>query len=292
MGSRIRVWSEDEKQILIKNYPTMGSSYCSELIGRSKRACIVMAKRLKLKRKTNIKYENIESFKKIVSESKTYTEVVIKLELSPKSSGNFQTIKKYILKYNLDISHFQSGFQSGNKPENIKTIDEVLIKNSFFSRKNLKRKLYKEGLKEKKCEICGIDENWFNGSKLVHILDHINGDPHDNRIENLRIVCPNCNSTLETNCGKNKVKKIYDTEKGTYLSDKTHKKCICGKVILKNSKFCSKCNGENNRKIERPDLETLLKDVEELGYVGAGKKYGITDNGLRKWIKLYEKTNL
>jgi hypothetical protein len=123
---------------------------------------------------------------------------------------------------------------------------------------------------------------------LVHILDHVNGDPYDNRIENLRIVCPNCNSTLETNCGKNKNKKIYDSEKDIYKSDKRYKKCTCGKVILKESKFCSKCNGINQRKSDRPDLETLLKDVEELGYVGAGKKYKITDNGLRKWIKSYQ----
>jgi hypothetical protein len=148
---------------------------------------------------------------------------------------------------------------------------------------------YQENLKEKKCEICGIDENWFGGSKLVHILDHINGDPYDNRIENLRIVCPNCNSTLDTNCRGNKVNKIYDSEKDLYRSDKTHKKCSCGIIILKGSKFCTKCNGENQRKFERPDLETLLQDVKELGYVGAGKKYGITDNGLRKWIKSYQK---
>jgi hypothetical protein len=282
-------WSDYEKELLIKYFPTMGSTYCSDLLSRSKRACQEMAKKLKLKRRVNFRYQNIEEFKKIVDESNTYTEVVIKLGLSPRCSGNFQTVKKYIKKHEIDISHFTKGeFQVGNTPKNKKRLDEVLIENSYFSRNNLKRKLYNENIKEKKCEICGIGQDWYNGTKIVHILDHINGNPYDNRIENLRIICPNCNSTLDTNCGKNKIKKIYDSEKDVYRSEKTHKKCFCGKVILKGSKFCSKCNGENQRKFERPDLETLLQDVKELGYVGAGKKYEITDNGLRKWIISYQ----
>jgi len=290
MGSKSKEWSESEKELLTKYFPNMGSTYCSELIGRSIRACREMSKKLKLKRKINFRYENIESFENIVKNSQTYTEVVIKLGLSPRSSGNFQTVKKYITKYQIDISHFTKGeFQRGNSPKNKKDLEDILVKNSLFSRNSLKRKLYQENIKEKKCEICGIGEDWFGGSKLVHILDHINGDPYDNRIDNLRIVCPNCNSTLETNCRGNKVNKIYDPEKDVYRSDKTHKKCFCGTIILKESKFCTKCNGENQRKFERPDLETLIKDVKELGYVGSGKKYGITDNGLRKWIKSYQK---
>lgn len=287
--SSIKVWNEEEKELLKKNFPIMGSMYCSELIGRSKRSCQEMAKKLGIKRKVNFRYEDVEKFENLIKNSKNYTEVVIKLGLSPRCSGNFQTVKKYILKYNIDISHFTGGeFKKGNLPQNRIDLDKVLIKNSFFNRGKLKIKLYKENLKEKKCEICGIGEDWFGGTKLVHILDHINGDPYDNRIENLRIVCPNCNSTLETNCVGNKIKKIYDSDNKTYKSIKTHKKCSCGKVILKNSKSCVKCNGEKQRKFERPDLDTLLKDVKELGYVGAGKKYGVTDNGLRKWIKKYD----
>jgi len=59
--------------------------------------------------------------------------------------------------------------------------------------------LYQEKLKNKVCELCGQDENW-NGKKMSLILDHINGINNDNRLENLRIVCPNCNATLDTHC--------------------------------------------------------------------------------------------
>ena len=71
--------------------------------------------------------------------------------------------------------------------------------------KYLKKRLYIEGLKKRECELCGQGEEW-KGKKMSLILDHINGVHDDNRLINLRIVCPNCNATLETHAGKNKNK--------------------------------------------------------------------------------------
>ena len=79
-----------------------------------------------------------------------------------------------------------------------------MIENSSYrSTDSLKKRLYKEGIKERVCEKCGQDENW-KGEHISLILDHINGVNNDNRIENLRILCPNCNATLETHCKGNK----------------------------------------------------------------------------------------
>ena len=249
-----------------------------------------MAKRLKLKR--SFGYENEEKIKSLVSSCKTYTECVIKLGLSPRCSGNFQTIKKYIKKYNIDISHFQNGFSIMNIPKNKQKLEDILVKDSLFSRHSLKERLYKENLKKKECEICGMGEEWFSDNKIVHILDHINGDPYDNRIDNLRIVCPNCNSTLETSTGKNKnkIKRIYDSKKDKYVSNKKYKKCLCGNIILIDSQFCTKCNGEQQRKVQRPSYEILLEELKESNYTLVGRKYGVSDNCIRKWIKNYEKT--
>lgn len=279
-------WSDKEKETLIKIFPSMGSEYCSNILGRTKRGCQEMAKRLKLKR--IFKFQNEELVKDIVKNSKTYTECIIKIGLSPRCSGNFQTLKKYIKIYNIDISHFVGGnFKNGNIPKTKKELTEYLKKDTFVSTSTIKERLYKEGIKKRECEMCGQDENWKE-KKISLILDHISGDKYDNRIENLQIVCPNCNATLSTHCVGTKVNKIYDKEKDEYKSDKVCKRCFCGKIILINSKMCTTCNGKKNRKQDRPDLNTLLKDVEELGYVGAGRKYGISDNGFRKWIRTYE----
>jgi hypothetical protein len=74
-------------------------------------------------------------------------------------------------------------------------LEEILVDNSTYSRSNLKMRLYEEGLKEPRCELCGQGENW-RGKYMGMILDHINGVRNDNRLENLQIVCPNCAATL------------------------------------------------------------------------------------------------
>ena len=66
----------------------------------------------------------------------------------------------------------------------------------------VKRHLLREGIKKNECEVCGI-KDWMGAPLSCH-LDHINGNSHDHRIENLRMICPNCHSQTNTYCGKNK----------------------------------------------------------------------------------------
>ena len=98
----------------------------------------------------------------------------------------------------------------------------------------------------------------------------------DNRIENLRFICPNCHSQQKTS--KNKKRKYY---------------CKCGNLKGKKSNLCGDCAATqprlDKRKVNRPSLEVLLQDVKDLGYCGTGRKYGVSDNAVRKWIKAYNK---
>ncbi len=163
-----------------------------------------------MKKNTNKLLYTEENLKKCIDESNSLTDVLKLLNIRT-AGGNYRTLKKYIDKYDLDISHFDPDKIRIEKLKNItkeKKIEilDILVVNSTYSRKSLKKRLYDEGLKEKKCELCGQDENWL-GKKMSLILDHINGVHNDNRIENLRIVCPNCNATLDTHCGKNNSKK-------------------------------------------------------------------------------------
>ena len=124
------------------------------------------------------------------------------------AGGNYRVINKYIKEYNIDISHFETnGERFIRMIDNFvkKDISVFLVENCNCSRANLKRRLFEEKLLDNKCCICGQDENW-KGIKISLILDHINGKHNDNRIENLRIVCPNCNAGLDTFAGKNNKK--------------------------------------------------------------------------------------
>jgi len=69
------------------------------------------------------------------------------------------------------------------------------------SRTHLKQRLLKAGLKENRCELCGISE-WL-GKPLNMQLHHLNGDGSDNRLENLELLCANCHSQTSTYGGRN-----------------------------------------------------------------------------------------
>jgi len=273
MGSKkIEKWTKEEESILIENYSEIGPSGCSNILKRTIRACQIRAKRLKLKYKSSKDYYEFENLKNIINSSFTYSDCLRKMNLSTRP-GNFVTLKKYINIHSIDISHFQTNNYHHNDNFIRKDINDILVENSTYSRSKLKKRLYEEGYKNRFCEMCGQGEQWM-GRKMSLILDHINGINNDNRLENLRIVCPNCNATLDTHCRGSKK-----------INNEKVNKCECGEQIYKKSKICKTCSSFLQRKTERPNLEILLMDIDELGYVGTGKKYGVSDNSIRKWLK-------
>jgi hypothetical protein len=85
-------------------------------------------------------------------------------------------------------------------PNSIDLYDILEGKHPEYQTFKLKGKLLAEGVKQNKCEICGITE--WNSKALNMQLDHIDGDPHNHLLRNLRMVCPNCHSQTDTYCGK------------------------------------------------------------------------------------------
>ncbi len=84
----------------------------------------------------------------------------------------------------------------------IKLSDILAGKHPEYQTFKLKNRLIREGVKENKCEVCGITS--WNEMELVMHLDHLDGNPHNHSINNLRLICPNCHAQTQTYCGKNK----------------------------------------------------------------------------------------
>jgi hypothetical protein len=96
---------------------------------------------------------------------------------------------------------------------------------------------------------------------------------------------------ISNSCKKNKKSGGLRMEKvwlNTTKSKKILKKeCICGEKIYNNSKNCKKCYDLNQRKVKnRPSIDDLINDVKLIGYVKTGRKYDVSDNTIRKWIKI------
>jgi hypothetical protein len=205
--------------------------------------------------------------------------------------GNRATLLSYRERWSIPIDHFDpdSARRFARRRAEL-PLAIVLTENSTYSRGTLKRRLYREGLKQRRCELCGQGEDW-RGRRMSLILDHVNGVSDDNRLENLRIVCPNCAATLDTHCGRN-AKTLVERD------------CeLCGVPFIPGygaQRFCSRYCGQHRkreigipnlalRRVERPPLEQLLEETSELGFLATGRRYGVSGTAIRKWIRAYER---
>ena len=191
-------WSDEEIEILKENYYKGVDIVSNLLTNRTKVSIKNKAKRLKLKVDLFLQHNNLEYVKKIISESYSFSEMFKKMNRAG-SGESYKVFKKAIERYDIDISHFN---KNSEKFRSKKLLKDIMIENSNYDTTKLKERLYEEGLKDRKCEMCGQGEDW-NGKHMSLILDHINGIRTDHRLINLRIVCPNCNATLDTHGGKN-----------------------------------------------------------------------------------------
>jgi hypothetical protein len=204
------------------------------------------------------------------------------------AGGNFRTIRRYVEEvWRIPTDHMDPSAASvaALRRRAVLPLESVLVEKSTYHRGHLKRRLYAAGLKRPVCELCGQDEVW-NGRRMALILDHVNGVADDNRLENLRIVCPNCAATLPTHCGRNN-------------PCVAPRQCaLCGadfRPERPEQRYCSRRCGSSSpgrrgprpdlRKTTRPPGSTLLAEVEQWGYAAVGRRYGVSDNAVRKWLR-------
>jgi hypothetical protein len=151
---------------------------------------------------------------KAVADAHSAAAAIRSLGLIP-AGGNYATLYGLIREHELDTSHWTGrGHLRGRTHGWAKKfpLAQILVEQSSYrgGTAKLKERLCREGLLEPYCASCGLQD--WKGVRLALHLDHRNGDRFDNRIENLRLLCPNCHSLTETYCGRNK---------GRFLSERS-----------------------------------------------------------------------
>ena len=222
-----------------------------------------------------------EEFKVIVKESQSYSECLRKLGLKTRGGSSTDTLKRRIQELNCSIEHFNpyTSFVANKMP-----LHDILIENSTYANTaSLKKRLLNEKVLEYKCAICGISD--WQGQPLSLQLDHVNGVNTDNRIENLRLLCPNCHSQTNTYAGLNKGK-----DNLLKLETKPVKDIcpICGvNEKLISSSMCAECYHKQERVVDRPTREELKDLIRVIPFTRIADKFGVTDNAIRKWCDSY-----
>ena len=137
-----------------------------------------------------------------VAKCKSIAGVLRQLNLRP-IGGNYKTIHHFIQKYGLDTSHFTGqGWNVGLVFQPKKGIDdkEVFVKDSPYRCSWRLRERYKKTTGTNYCEECKLTE--WQGKPIPLEIHHINGDNTDNRLENLRLLCPNCHALTSNYRGR------------------------------------------------------------------------------------------
>jgi 5-methylcytosine-specific restriction endonuclease McrA len=159
----------------------------------------------------NDRWANPEHIQEAVAAANSYSDVLRALGLRTEG-GNIRTLKRYLERLGISDAHLKNGkaIAAQALARSVQTrrvpLENILTVNSTYDRSTLKRRLLKEGLLKHECAKCHNVGNWL-GEPLVLELEHKNGDPTDNRLCNLELLCPNCHSQTPTYSGRNNRKK-------------------------------------------------------------------------------------
>jgi hypothetical protein len=264
-----------------------------------------------------IKSYTDEDLRNAIANCHSWRQTAFKIGLNGDGGSNATTLKRRAEELQIDTSHFLGmGWNLNGIPANKKPLSELLRDGVLVRPHAIKSRLIEEGLLLDECSKCKLSKIWF-GEPIVLELDHIDGDRFNNRLENIRLLCPNCHSQTSNFRGRTQSKtrsfKRFCLDCGCGIRRESIsgkcRKCVVpvrrpsGRIkVQKNCEQCknlftsknqaqrycsSSCFSVSRRLIERPSKEMLLADLSILSYVALGKKYRVSDNAVRKWARGY-----
>jgi 5-methylcytosine-specific restriction endonuclease McrA len=219
---------------------------------------------------------SVDEIRSFIDTSNTIHEVLQKIGFrSTNGSGCRQVFFNYIKEHNLSIDNLKERTKEQRRKQ-LKSLhsltessfEDCFCENSQISRHAVKTKIIKYDLLPYKCDICGNNGSW-NGLPLSLQLDHINGISNDNRLENLRFLCPNCHSQTETYAGK------HNSENKN--KDENNKKDFI------RSNLNTELEKERWILIEESNI-----DFSKFGWVGElSKLFGVSPNKAGNYVKIH-----
>lgn len=198
------------------------------------------------------------------------------------NNGSYQSIRSLANFYHLELPKYS--------PSDRKNIESLVFRNKIPNDEFFVQGVTRNGnsLKKRMVEdfhipyVCSMDgcpspEPMWDGKPLTLQLDHKDGDRFNNKLSNLRLLCPNCHSQTET----------YGNNKKS-LAEPRYNYCSCGKRIGKKSETCLSCvprkeiHKQNNR---YPPVDELVAMIRESSFSHVSRTIGVSDNAIRKFLR-------
>ncbi len=212
-----------------------------------------------------------DELQKVVNDSNSIRDVLYGIGLSSVGGPQHKIMQERLKRDDIACEHFYQSKKGKRQP---KTFDAYIKLPGLKDRRSLRIRILRENLLPYECKICSLSPIW-NGNELTLQLDHIDGNTHNNRLSNLRFLCPNCHSQTPTFCGRTRPRYNFCVE--------------CKKSISSYAKRCQKCAPLQSNRVRQsskmPSSFELSTLRETMSHVKIAKHYGVNRNTVFKWEK-------